>query len=809
MPTQIDITERKFFSQFLNDENYSSNLTEFTTNLAGSVIEKLKLTQKVQVQWYANSEAFNTWKVEATRFTRQSGSFKDDGFSVGDEFTYVTGFNSATPVNDFTNGVITAVSDDGLRLDFTGGPPSVLGIAEGDVGIRGTNDITALIYNFGLIKNDDTFNTISKVSDNDQAYYGSAIGEDTGGGRPTTPVTLIKQGSYSDWVTGTATAAYVQDVGFAQEFEITHEFRIVPFFLDGQLSNLQNNILPDLFAGLSTLKYVFDGEFRTVLSNPNTSKSVQDEFNLGSVAWFDQNFNGFENDYSIVSIAYEETVGAAPLDAIQLGVDTKITVKVARTSGSFITAETVGGFISYLPPDTEYTDTTTDLDDNFILDQAYNVVDAVPVSSDFIKNFSAVLNAGDIDVIFEVDYSVDQQKRLSDSSNYLVAIQVGDNTLSAGNSDRVVLLADTNTYVQDNDIPDLMTATMSFYDRNDVIGVDPGASDMVMWNTDGITIQGSFTLDLNKDAFLNNLFLVLVGHNNTTGEDFKIDLYSFPLPMDISVGVQQLNINTTRGYIYTGTDQFNDVIMSLGANVGGVQTYNFQIAQKVLWQDWIDNLNVDGVFYDNTKPNNNLNLKTSNYSDLNDYDIKIALKANVSGTSVLDESGVTDYRFLSPELLTYDYGLDANITPVWGATIETFTVDGLTNLNGAILSGDDTLVKVTYVNSVAPVVSIMSMYSLTKIQGFESLGNDIQEADTITNIDTSSFFKPIAGELKVKMAIVSGDVVTQVLIDGSKIISGNTYTLFARIHDDIPGASKITEGSVAKITEGSDIKIVE
>ncbi|GAH06882.1 unnamed protein product, partial [marine sediment metagenome] len=124
-------------------------------------------------------------------------------------------------------------------------------------------------------------------------------------------------GQYEDWRTGTVKARFSQQVNdYIQKFEIEHEFTILPYYLDGELSNLQNNVIPPLLNGLNSLKYVFNPEFRTVLSNPNTAKSYDFDINLGSTAWFNENFNGFNSEYKVNSITYTEFGTANSADGL-------------------------------------------------------------------------------------------------------------------------------------------------------------------------------------------------------------------------------------------------------------------------------------------------------------------------------------------------------------------------------------------------------------------------------------------------------------------------------------------------------------
>jgi hypothetical protein len=290
------------------------------------------------------------------------------------------------------NITIDSISADGKTLVYTlnSGSFPLANDTWNDAGLRGLTDLTSSVYKFGLVDNNANFSITSKVSNNDQGYYGAGIGERVLGVRDTNFVELQRLGSYEDWRTGSARIRYVSNPStYVQRFEMEHEFTIVPYYLDGELSNLQDNVIPPLLAGLNSLKYVYSAGLRTVLSNPNTEKVAILENNLGSVAWFNENFNGFNNNYQVNSVVYEDAITTDSADGILIGAKTKITVEVEKNSGNFSPTEKAGVYVSYLPSQDEYQDTTlTDLKANFLYDNALNNGGLAPVvGQDFITNF--------------------------------------------------------------------------------------------------------------------------------------------------------------------------------------------------------------------------------------------------------------------------------------------------------------------------------------------------------------------------------------------------------------------------------------
>jgi hypothetical protein len=822
MGVQLLIRDQKFFNEFKNDVGFVSNLSDFTTNLTGSVMENIKVVMLLDIEWKSVSSDSDRFDVDATALTitrTGSGSWLDEGFSVGDTFNLINTF-SVTPVFIF-KGQIGSISDSIIVFTTISGTPLTTTTGYGDAAVRGLTPLTASIYKFGLLENNESFNIQSKVSLNDQGYYGGNIGFDTGGGvRDTNFVTLQRLGQYEDWRTGSVKVRYVSDPSFyVQRFEIEHEFTIVPYYVDGDISNLQNNIIPNLLDGLNSLKYSFNPGLLTVLTNPNSEKKVVFDDSLGSVAWYNERFNGFQNDYQVNSIAYEEQLTTNVADGLLIGSKTKVTVVVQSNIGNFSAGERAGVYVSYLPSQTEYTNTVlTDLKENFLYDSAINNGGLGSVAGqDFITNFEITnIVTNTMTLTFDVDYSIAQKIRLAGLNSagsifFVIGVQLGDVTLPSGNSNRVIIKADVQEYDASADIPDLWSfPKFDIYTHEKQIGVDTGTTDVTAWNEDGIVVDYKMRLDLNKDALLNSMSFMLVAYDPITKIYFELNRYSFNMfPATVSSGIQQLILNTDRGYILKTGDQFNDVILSVGANVAGLQDYDGRIGQKFSWQDWIQNLNVDTVFFDSNEPFNNLNTKTSNYSLLNGYEIRLAFFGNLFGTSTLGTQGLTNYLVLSPTLTVYDYEEDGG-SDVWSHVIETFDETGTTNLGLSILTGQNTLFRSTWTNSGGPVSSLVGLWGINRIEKTNQLGYAIGEMSSINDPSLGELLIPTGVLTLLDMQIVGGNVVMECLIDGSVAQSNVDYNLSTRIQDDnvlIAGKEKAESTSRKEKGETTDIKL--
>jgi len=844
MPVEIIITDSKFYNEFKNGVGFGSNPSDFTTNLAGSIMERMKIIYQVDVTSFFQSYASRGDGLAGVQelspgvleLSRNPGKkWRDDGFAIGD--TVVIRWADATSSGPTRNqdATVTSITNEFMILSWPGypggGTPASRGWINNATIVFNTSPLTAMKWRFGL--NDNNLQAVdfqSAVSGTDQGYYGSNIGFDTGGGvRDTNFQNFQRLGVPQGWVTGNCRARFVQDTAFVfgrpvtQRFIIEHEFTIVPFYLDGELTNLQNNIIPNILAGQNSIKYGFDVEFLRVLNNQNTAKRATYYDTLGDVAWFNESFNGTQNNYQVNSITYTEQPTGNPANGLLVASKTRVQMQVQKNNGNFVVGERVGVYVSYLPEEVEYQNTPlTDLDENFLYDNAMGNASASGINGQyFITNLTTFSPTGNLmTLFFDVEYTTAQKQRLlnkatTDPILYLIGVELGDVTIPSGNSDRIIILADAREYDDSADIPNLMNVTKyDIYPHNKQIGVDFGFTDLTGWNEDGVVIDFTFGLNLLQQAFINTLEFKWLAYNTVTGDYFELDSYSIPnvATSPVSGGVQQLAENTTRGYPLATGDQFNDVILTTGVLMAGTQFYNGRIAQKVSWQDWIQNLNVNNVFFNGAKPNDNKNLRSSNYSNLNDYTLRFGIFANLDGVNTFNVAGNTDYLFISPNITIFDYDLDANITPDWVGTIETFHPTTLVNLNGALLIGTDTLMRTTWVPSGAPVVSVADMWAIHRVEETNQNGYAIDELSTINPYPTGNKPIPLATETQLKIDPISGNVVTECLVDGSLIQTGTQYNLSSRLHEenpDVPVDGKITEQSVLKETEAAVTKIIE
>lgn len=800
MAVEVEIISQKYLNQSKNGLDFSLDTSDTTPNMIGAVGEKIKFTQTINVKWFARGDDTYYWTVydlggDLYKIEREAGSFINDGIAIGDNVNFLSTdyAGSTTYTND---GDITMVTDltCNIQLSVASTPQNTGQLSSGL--LIGKSPVTALIYSYGVIQNSDSFNILSLTTGEDQQYYSKEIG--LGSTRSTDWVDMIAKSPSKSWVDGTARARYIQTIGiYTQQFEIEHTF-IIPYYKDGDLFNLLNNIVRDSLKGENSYKYVYSTDFRTSLSNPNTSKYEEVDLLLGAVGDYGENLNGFLSDYQLESVSYKNTATSDEADALLITSKTTATIEISRISGAITTDNVAIPQISYIPDDTsEFIDTTTDLETNFMLDNIRVAIGSNEVGTGIITAVRSSIVSDNAVIEVDIEFTTAQQEILTGDSYYLLTVNIGDNSLTAPNSDRVALKMPIVNFDLSADISGLMSVNkFDIFPHNKTIGVDTGSTNLTAWNEDGVSVDFNFELDLNKSAVLNDLKFLVLAYNAVDGVYFLLDQYNYDLSNTIitpdTFPTQQIDIDTERNYPLVEGSQFNTVELTTGVQAAGVQEYDGKIGQKTPWQDWIANDNVNAIFYDKTKLNNNFNNKTSNYSGLNNYDIKLGFIANLTGIDDIGNSGETDYLFISPTIVVYDYDNDANVIAVWSGVIETYRNSSMTPLGTSVLSGEDTFMKITWTNSLGTVTELNDTWAIHRLEVTNQKGFEIKELSTLRDYPTNNILKPKDTESYLDIYIDCGYVITECIIDGSKVNEGDLFNLSGRIGSDFGSPVVVT-----------------
>jgi hypothetical protein len=798
----INIASRKYFSEWGNGSSFASNLTDFAEHLKGSVGEKLKVVTRVKVALISRSTQQNPYEVINGNYLQRNdqGSFIQEGFAIGQACIFIKDYDGSSTGNSAAvefSSTIVAISHS--QIEFT----SLAGVTKGektDHALVCISKMDALVYRFGIVENSAPENFNSPYSDDSQEYYFGAI--DT-----TTPTehTMIAAGGNSgsrSWKSGDATVQYISssnDKGLASptydyihEYEVTQIFVINPLFLESYLEALDAGIQPDDFVGSNSPRHVTEYEFRYTLTNPNTTVRISDTGMLGSVGWFGENYNGFNDIYSAVITDYRDTLTDSVVEGLQL--KRKTTVSGVITGSGFTNTSKGGAYFFWGAPLGIYSAIQPSFQDTFLYDGKVATMSGGTVEvtgTDRIKRFQLNYSSATT-LTFEMDIELSDAQALminpelleSVSDKYFIGVQVG-NTANVDTSNKVLVPLDWAEFVINNDVEGLATfSSGSFFDH----GMDPigqGHTDYKGWLQDGFAFSQVLTLNKALQANLKALQVRLIAYNTVTSEEFDLQSYQYDLSDIVDVPgtpylYQQLVYASTRGFRLITDDPFDAVSLSFGVVVGTKQEVSFSLGMKFDWQSWILLEDADKIFFDNSLGSRGMGKDASRYSMNQDYEIRLVVDADIKQLTEVS----TRYSDYSNYLKIYGWGLDGSDPANWTTLVQTFNEDEA-DLSGAILQNADTIFRATHTPLSGSTAGFDNKWAIHRIDQILANGyNTIGELSSFRDYPANNVLKPSPGQSFLKITDTGTEVITECLIDYTKLSGGN-YDISARLSRDI------------------------
>lgn len=803
----MSLKEFSYFSRITNLVQTAANQTFGVKALKGAVGDINTVEFDIFVDFNARASSvveFNiTGGASYNTIQRDSGSFIDDGFEIGDLIDYYQDISTTVTASGRT---IIGLSDSLLIFDGAAVASSAANTT------AGVNCVTDFL-NFDVYVNTAPTSALSNTSliDGLVPYY--TVNIDSGGGvQDTNYVTADYEAPYltSKDSVESVKVKFLQTTttgnSYTQSFRVEAVIRVKPLFLDGELSNYQNISAPYYFSSGASLSEVIKVYPRTGGANENRVVN-NSKFNTSSfTCWYNDAYLRGSALYTLDSITYTDQSTSLAVDGLQVDRITEVNIVLEGASsntGAIDVDWLYDVLILKLPTVSEYTLNSNNFDTNFVLDNLTAARNAASSSSSFIKNL--VITAGSpatdkVNLAFDVDFSASQQALLNTESYY--ALTVCGSSLQEDNTTRV--LCDVRKYEKDNDVPGLVTySSHEFLTHPDIIG--GGYSDVKRPNEHKFLGIAEFSIDLSKNAVINEIKESLVAYDLVENKYFTIEENVFNTENAIvSGGVQQINIDQTKGYKLADGSIFNYKKIETGARVVDDQFYKIQIAHSFNWMDYLALLNADTEFYDNTLLNDGLNQKIERYSGVNGYEISVFWEFKMS-----DGSTVTDYRFVSPNLTVYDY--EESVEAYTSTDIQVFLEDGTTEITGGITKNETMVLKATFTPTIAfdPTDDYYGIFRLEKYQA-----GGLNAINERSSINDSADFNPILPPVGQSYLTVTNNG-TEVIVEGrldpsrlTDIVEGDVIHLTAEIGLNRP-EGKITESGDIKITESSDFKILE
>ena len=790
------VTSRKFFKEVVNGPSFASATGVFDTFLKANSITKNQALFEVSLSWNSKAQNGIPFTITGNTITRPNGSFITDGFISGDSIEIV--HNSAASTS---TRIISSVSDTTIIYDST----ALATETAINIEIHGVTDLTGVEFTYNLIENASSF---ASPNLQDGALMQFRVDGLTTAFKIATFSANPKTGQNGSFECRKIAAG----TGRVQQFEFKHTFINFPYFLDAERAQFEGGSNIGILQGEDCLKYAFQFKAGKTSQNPNERKFVIEEETLGNTGGFNENFNGNLPAFNIESIAYTNTA-AASVPSLDVLNDTNVEIIVNSPTGIDLDFNhNVVVSFSKLPEDTDISNSKT-FEENFVVDSLFTTRNAATVSSTAIEDLLVTAGTPATDKLkinFTVRFNADQQALLNNGDQYILSVEVDD--INSQNIYTTQPRTAVNTLTKSSNVTGLFDLKSFGYYRQDMeVGVDPPYTDFKGFNEDIILQEVQFGLDTALNAKIRDLNFRLVAFNTVTENFFEI--YSQALNLQnspLNAGIQQINIVQSMNYNILSGSNFATLYLENEALIGTEQIYKLKIPFRLSYADYLTQPDADGVFFNSLKPLDGLNQQLSNYSGVNDYEIRVFIDANVSND---DFATTTLYRERLPYIQVFDY--EENAASMYsGADIKLQTIAGVDLPDQTINRNQDTLVKAVF--TLSPALTGSEVFNgVLRLEEFENGGNSkIEETDSIITPKTENLIQPLTGQTKLKIT----NTATEVILEGrikketAENLPSTNYTISSRPFKQfsfISPDAKVTEAAETKETEAAETKITD
>lgn len=776
----ITITNTNIFGNRFRNEK-----TEW---LLGVTPETITATMNISIGWYALATASNTITFNNAGFVLPAEIIKSNSplfseFNVGDLINITnTTSNNATGLT-----VTEKISNFAIRV----GGASFVAETSTTANVIGKTPITALSFFYGLIENNEALNYLSKIDNSNQVFIANSIdATDT-----VTVVNMLPDGVKS-WQNGSMT---IQGNGvdtYNQKFIITHTFQLLPSFLDGQFTDIQNGIKASYYNDVKCLKYVSKiiGLYQS--TDPNKSQTGINSSVLGNTGQYDENFNNKPTNYYIDSVVHKN-----PYNVVLSGVELtttentfEIVVKnTVNTPFSNTNTKLEIGF-SLCPNSSEYTDTTKDVYENFALDKALLTLGGATLNGDlygtdeqifkgvtatFVSS-SEVLISGKIALTQNL---IDRVKGFV-NQRYLMYVITQKHTLSTTESDKVSLLVEATDFFQDLSEVGLIEFNNNLIPHNNTTLAPSIQTEY--FNGDEVILDSLINYDLtglNGDLIdFKTLTTEIYATNGV--DEFVLESFVYNFASDSKInGVTFVNFSQNRNFKLTLNDDRRLITIErrTDLDVGDLYVYEVKYPFAIRWEYWVQQANVNNTFFDILEPFNGKNNFWHRFNSL-------GFTLNIRHKLLVDNNGFEETFTTSEPLPTADYDSNADwineYIKSYDSTPTELTVGG----NKYVQSFAETTIEAFFEKTTPFTPSDISVVIWAEV--FESGGiTGRTRISSLYDVGSESWFKGVASlPLRVKLTFGGGNttVLAECILDNTKLPTGvQKISIYSRIFEGL------------------------
>lgn len=605
--------------------------------------------------------------------------------------------------------------------------------------------------------------------------------------------------------------------GSVHTYKATVDFMIASFF--EQPSNLADRVAPSILFNAGSLTDNFEIEVFPEWNNPNTSISndLDHTERLGNTGWFDENFNGLDNNFEIESVNYYDDNGNA-LQQLDYANPVNVEVIVAGIDNLTSASEFGLGF-AWIPQDEDdyhnkmtpfhhnlYINTgreyTNGLNDSFNLGEATgstvfdgntSTLGRMDIQATDTVLFSAAgTNKARMRARFipTADFTAEFEAKSENDRKYILWLSTANQQLQINFSDRVSLLLDYQDMIKvippAGPFPGMTNRFIEHPQSDDVAGVEKYFG----FIEDDVLARVGFKINTQDNKVVRSMSFGYEVENTDTGLAYQLEKYTVNLtqfPVDAN-GVQNFNVDETRGFKLVDGNNKNWVkIFRNDANDdGNNKAYRAFFATKIRWEDWIARDGVPMEFFNNALANNGY------HNDWLDY-----LRAGQIGqykfnffvlTEVID-NGEFKLHKNTFDLTFNDYDENLNIETDHkffrhsDNTLLNIGTDPITGKPlGVLLDNEPTRIEITYTN-LTEAFDISKMYAVTTLEIDQGAGEfEHRQLSSVWLSENDNFLIPLPGQTKLKFEQIAPNVVKATcLTDNNRLQNALRYKVSGRI----------------------------
>ena len=597
----------------------------------------------------------------------------------------------------------------------------------------------------------------------------------------------------------------------AYRYKLTCDFMLASIF--EEISNLENNVAPSILFNAGSLTDNFELIVYPEWNNPNTviKNNLKHTERLGNTGWFNENFNGLDNNFIVESLKYTDTSGNV-VDQLDYANPIIVEAEVSGIGNLSANSEFGLGFAWIPRNEADYKHKTTPYHQNLLVNTARKYADG---SFNLNENNGSTVYQGNtfgnprIDIVAEggvmfIPMTGDKAKmkarfipnadfvdffnnKADNDRKYILWVSVADYDMQINFSDRVALLLDYNDMVKvippAGPLPG-MTNRFIEHPRHEDVSGEPVYFGHI---EDDILSRVTFKVD----KTLKQMRQIAFGYeveNTVTGSSYTLENVSKNVslfPSDAN-GIQQISINDIRGFKVVSGNNKNwlKINRETSLDVGNEVGYKCFFATKIRWEDWIVRSGVPAEFFNGSLPNNGYHNNWLDYLR-NSPDYKFNFFVEIT----LLENGELKNHKNTFELSFNGYDENLNIETEHrylrnsDNTLLNIGTDPSTGKPlGVILNNELTRIEIIYTN-LAGNFDFAKTYAVTSLEVDKGAGEfEYRQLSSVWLSEGDNPLIPLAGETKLKLELLAPNVIkTSCLVDPTLLEQVERYKITGRI----------------------------